>query len=147
MALPPPRFAVELASATGSRLCVCSVWPAPLTNYAPDPLASISDVEQAEKVRAYDAARAAAELAEAEGVPAARYVREGDPVDVVSQTAAYCRAGLVVVGSHGWGPIRRLVFGSVSTALLHHAPCPVLVVRAKANVPGEVEERKEPVVA
>jgi nucleotide-binding universal stress UspA family protein len=35
----------------------------------------------------------------------------------------------VVIGSHGWGAIRRLVFGSVSSALLHHAPCPVLVAR------------------
>jgi hypothetical protein len=36
---------------------------------------------------------------------------------------------LIVVGSHGWGALRRLVFGSVSTALLHEAPRPVLVAR------------------
>jgi nucleotide-binding universal stress UspA family protein len=34
-----------------------------------------------------------------------------------------------VIGAHGWGAFERLVFGSVSTGVLHHAPCPVLVVR------------------
>ena len=41
-------------------------------------------------------------------------------------------AQLIVVGSHGWGAARRFLSGSVSTGLVHSAPCPVLVVR-----PGE----------
>lgn len=38
-------------------------------------------------------------------------------------------AQLVVVGSHGHGWIAEAVLGSVSQNLLHHAECPVLVVR------------------
>ena len=51
-------------------------------------------------------------------------------------------AAMIVVGAHGWGAFKRLVFGSVSLGVLHEAPCPVLVVRAPA--PGEttwVDER------
>ena len=41
-------------------------------------------------------------------------------------------ADLVVVGSHGRTGIGRLLFGSVSTQVAHHAPCPVVIVPAEA---------------
>lgn len=39
------------------------------------------------------------------------------------------RATMVVVGSHGRGPVKRLLLGSVSGSLTRHAHCPVAVVR------------------
>jgi nucleotide-binding universal stress UspA family protein len=40
-------------------------------------------------------------------------------------------AGLLVVGSRGLGPMKRAVMGSVSSSVVHHAHCPVLVVRGE----------------
>jgi nucleotide-binding universal stress UspA family protein len=38
-------------------------------------------------------------------------------------------ADLIVTGSRGLGGIRRALMGSVSESVVHHASCPVLVVR------------------
>lgn len=60
-------------------------------------------------------------------------VERGVPGEVICEVAAEERADLIVVGSHGKGVIRRVLLGSVSYHVLHHAPCPVLVVRASAD--------------
>ena len=36
---------------------------------------------------------------------------------------------LLVIGAAGKGPLKRLFSGSVSDHVVHHAPCPVLIVR------------------
>lgn len=40
-------------------------------------------------------------------------------------------AALIAVGSHGRGAVKRAILGSVSHAVLHHAPCPVAVVHRR----------------
>lgn len=40
---------------------------------------------------------------------------------------------LIVAGSRGYGPVWRVLLGSVSTQLLHKAPCPALVVPRPGN--------------
>lgn len=37
---------------------------------------------------------------------------------------------LIVMASHGWGPIAQILVGSTTERVLHHAPCPVLLVRS-----------------
>lgn len=54
----------------------------------------------------------------------------GHPVDVLREAAR--GADLLVVGSRGHGELTGMVLGSVSHALLHHAPGPLAVIRTQA---------------
>jgi nucleotide-binding universal stress UspA family protein len=56
-------------------------------------------------------------------------VRTGDPTVQLELGADENGADLVVVGARGHSVAHRLLLGSVSTRLLHHARRPVLVVR------------------
>ena len=40
-------------------------------------------------------------------------------------------ADLIIVGSHDYNRWERLLLGSVSDSVIHHAPCSVLLVRSK----------------
>jgi nucleotide-binding universal stress UspA family protein len=53
-------------------------------------------------------------------------VIEGEPAEVLADMTD--ELGLLVLGSRGYGPLRRVLLGSVSNALLDHASCPVMVV-------------------
>jgi nucleotide-binding universal stress UspA family protein len=52
----------------------------------------------------------------------------GTPALTIAAACEEVGADLVVAGSRGYGPVMRVLIGSVSTQLLHKAPCPVLVV-------------------
>jgi nucleotide-binding universal stress UspA family protein len=54
-------------------------------------------------------------------------VARGTPARVLVDVSS--SAGLVVVGSHGHGAVTGTLLGSVCLQVLHHADCPVLVVR------------------
>jgi nucleotide-binding universal stress UspA family protein len=56
-------------------------------------------------------------------------VVKGAPERQIVDEAREWRADLIVVGSHGRGFWGRLTLGSVTDAVIHHAPCSVLVVR------------------
>ncbi len=51
------------------------------------------------------------------------------PREAIVRVATEWEADLIVVGSHGYGFWDRMLLGSVSDAVVHHAPCSVLVVR------------------
>jgi nucleotide-binding universal stress UspA family protein len=57
---------------------------------------------------------------------------EQGPVAPVILKRAPKRDGLLVVGSQGLDALDRFMLGSVSTNLIHHATCPVLVIKGKA---------------
>jgi nucleotide-binding universal stress UspA family protein len=68
--------------------------------------------------------------ADAAGVKAETFVREGEAYDVITGLAASIGAHLIVMGSHGRKGLSRLLMGSVTQKVIGFAQCPVLVVRS-----------------
>ncbi|CAI9103510.1 OLC1v1002007C1 [Oldenlandia corymbosa var. corymbosa] len=56
-------------------------------------------------------------------------VVNGDPRDVICQVAERLNVDLVVMGSHGYGLIKRAFLGSVSNHCAQNLKCPVLIVK------------------
>ncbi len=63
-------------------------------------------------------------------------VRSGDPSAEIVKEAEEWPADLIVVGSHGYTGLKRLLLGSVAQSVVNHAPCSVEVVRLKRATAG-----------
>jgi nucleotide-binding universal stress UspA family protein len=68
------------------------------------------------------------------------HVRIGKPAAEILGLAKDVAAELIVVGSHGFRGVDRLLFGSVSEAVVRGAQCPVLVVRPCSYEPVNLVE-------
>jgi nucleotide-binding universal stress UspA family protein len=128
--------AIELARASGAPLHAVTAWSIPTSAYGYAAFTVAPEVESAERESGEQTLARVVEQAATAGVEATSSLRHGEAVEEICDAARDHDASLVVVGARGWGAIRRLVFGSVSTGVLHHAPCPVLVVRADDGHPN-----------
>jgi nucleotide-binding universal stress UspA family protein len=61
-------------------------------------------------------------------------VVEGSPRELIVQEPADWGADLIVLGSHGHGPLRQALLGSVATAVAADAACAVEIIRAGRHV-------------
>jgi nucleotide-binding universal stress UspA family protein len=75
--------------------------------------------------------RHVSEIADGLGVNIRTELLEGDPKTVIVDCAAQEGADCLIIGSHGASGVEKALLGSVSTYCVHHAPCPVLVVKPK----------------
>ena len=60
-------------------------------------------------------------------------VIQGSPRQVIVEEAERWNADLVIMGSRGLGTWNRLLLGSVSNSVVHHAKCSVEIVRRSVN--------------
>lgn len=72
-------------------------------------------------------------------VPIQKNTLNGYADNILIEKAKEWKADLIVVGSHGRGFWGRLL-GSVSSAVVHHATCSVLVVKSPAGTQGTALE-------
>src|SRR5829696_4562708 len=69
-------------------------------------------------------------IEEAGGTVAIAHLKMGERRDeAIVHLAEDIRAGLIVIGSRGFGGLRRVLMGNVADSVVRHAHCPVMVVR------------------
>jgi nucleotide-binding universal stress UspA family protein len=59
------------------------------------------------------------------------FLEVGKPEAKIVEAARNWPADLIVMGTHGRNAIANILLGSVAQGVLHHAPCPVMVLRAQ----------------
>ncbi len=61
-------------------------------------------------------------------------VCEGEPPEVIVETAAGKKADLIALGTYGRKGLKRLLMGSVTSQVILNAPCDVLVVKKECTM-------------
>ena len=131
------RCGHELAARAGAALRILTVLepvPPVLERWVPLPglegqeLIEREAVLQRQEQAATDAVGQAVQelIGEIEAEPS--ILRAGDTAQAVLDAAVAHRVDLLVLGSRGYGPVRRTLLGSVSVAVVRAAPVPVIVV-------------------
>lgn len=133
------RVAAAVAKAAGARLRVVRVVSLPVEALAPMyPPASATPDWEAYGDREIARARAMVERVVAHVLPdvdASGEVALGRPRRELAALSE--DVDLLVVGSRGWGPARRVLLGGTAHHLVHHASCPVVVVPRAGQGPEE----------
>lgn len=129
-ALPP---ALAMAERTGARIVLLSVVPgAPFhapAGFGGDPPTGWHEEEFRRLSRYLEEVKRRLK-GSGSGVPVDREVESGPPVRALAEHVRALKADLVVMTTHGRGPLHRAWLGSVADGLLRRGPAPILLVRA-----------------
>jgi nucleotide-binding universal stress UspA family protein len=122
--------AVELAKALETPIVAVAVEHVAVPAYGYYGYADlVAEMTKIEKTHVDETLAQVKAVAAEAGVPCDVIHAEGPVAEAICSAAGKCDAQMIVIGAHGWGPLRRLWHGSVSMAVLHEATCPVFVVR------------------
>ena len=123
------RKALERAADIANGATVAVVSAVNVKRLMRDPAGGVDPIDPADAEARQQALAEAREYLEGRGINGVYVEGTGNPADVIVQEAEENGADLIVVGTRGQSTPRRMVMGSVSTNVIHHAPCDVLVVR------------------
>lgn len=120
----PPKTIVRVIS-------VVEPVPPPAAELWYDASGSLERAQKELTKRATELTKKTSETLKTKGLKVESVVREGDARSVIVDEARKWSADLIVLGSHGYSGIKRLLLGSVASTVVSHAPCSVEVVRRK----------------
>ncbi|KAI9338336.1 hypothetical protein DFJ73DRAFT_847859 [Zopfochytrium polystomum] len=119
--------------AESDQLLVIHVRPVVKKTYSP----VVSDVEEFDRKESYDILHKFAGSLPSDKTYNVRLVSTiGDAREAIAGKVESEKADVLIVGSHGRGPIRKALLGSVSDHLVKHVAVPVIVAKVDAEIPA-----------
>jgi len=126
-------LACALALKFGSKLTVVHVFTSPSVGYSATsgmPIPDYKTLEDAKKAGAKEVLSKGMQLAVQHGIEAkGELIEAPSVVEALVEYAANEKTDLLVTGTRGMTGFKKLIMGSVSSGLVNHAHCPVLVAR------------------
>ena len=125
------EIAIVLAKKFGSEIVVCHAIPTPPYAFRRTVSAAlVSEYFSSARKEAKQFVNDMVKLAEAKGVNATELILDQDSVvEAIVKNAEASNIDMIVIGTRGQSGFKKLVMGSVSSGVLSHAHCSVLVVR------------------
>ncbi len=129
------KYATALADVFGAQLHLLHVVDNAIELRAAGDLAMAPglDIVGDARVRAGDALAQLLTRPERERYRAVLVAEAGAPLAAIVEYAARAHIDLIVMGTHGRGPVAHLLIGSVAENVVRKAPCPVLTVPLRGH--------------
>jgi nucleotide-binding universal stress UspA family protein len=69
------------------------------------------------------------EIATKKGVTIKTVLLQGNPASIILDFSKKEKYDIVIMGSRGMGKFKEIILGSVSSKIVHHSSCPVMLIR------------------
>lgn len=99
----------------------------PITHIGSEKL--LSEFLEAYKKENQDILSKCSEIATQKGLTIKTLLLQGNPASVILDYSKQEKFDLLIMGSRGMGKFKELILGSVSSKIVHHSPCAVLLIR------------------
>ena len=120
--------ALILSEKLGSNITVVHVMEqVPITHIESEKL--LSELLEAYKKEKQDILSKCSEIAHQKGLTIKTHLLQGNPASVILDYSKKEKSDLLIMGSRGMGKFKELILGSVSSKIVHHSACAVLLIR------------------
>jgi len=68
-------------------------------------------------------------IATKKGITLTTNLLEGNPASTILEFSQSEKYDVIIIGSRGMGKFKELILGSVSSKVIHHSSCPILLIR------------------
>jgi nucleotide-binding universal stress UspA family protein len=120
--------ALLLSEKLGSNITVVNVTEqVPITHIESEKL--LSELLEAYRKENQEILSKCSKIAAEKGLSIKTLLLQGNPASVILDYSKKEKFDLLIMGSRGMGKFKQLILGSVSSKIVHHSPCAVLLIR------------------